>query len=210
MKREQQFALFLDKKGKVIKAKIERLTEEPISDKSQIFININCIQSGGELVSYLRLYTVPYASEKLVLDMIYEYSKFRGQGIGKKMFELLPDAVKDLHKTKLVGAYLPNNYAEDCASGIEFNEKDANVTANFYKRNGFQLIRAKNIWSNKNIGLQDFEFGGLSANTIVYLPLPLKQNKYINYNGFLLHKDDEYKLKENLNKTSACTQEFEL
>lgn len=190
MKEWDRFAYFFDKGNNKITARIRTSQEEPITALSRKMVSVACVNPKGDLVSFMKLYTEPQR-QKVILDIVYVYKKFRHLGIGAKMLELLPSVI-DTNNNMVLGAYLPANYAEDCAAGAEFLKEDEMRTAKFYNDFGFKIVGSTALPSvKKKLGLSesDFVFGSTTVKKVVVLTKPLNENYFLS-GGKLYHKND--------------------
>lgn len=190
VKEWDRFAYFYDKDKNKITARIRSSQEEPITALSRKMVSVACVNPDGDLVSFMKLYTNPQR-KRIVLDIVYVYKKYRHLGIGAKMLELLPSVI-DTSGNMVLGAYLPANYAEDCASGAEFLKEDEMRTAKFYNDFGFKIVGSLALpGAKKKLGLteSDFVFGSTTVKRVVVLTKPINENYFLSGRK-LYHKND--------------------
>ena len=119
-------------------------------------------------VGYMHIYYPP--NNRLFLDVIYCYEKYRQLGIASSLSELADFLFKDCQGHVIRGIYMPGQMSTDRMSKQKFGTMD-NAARMFYAKNGYDVIGYSDYVLNKDkypyINDSDFCLGEDDTDVIV-------------------------------------------
>lgn len=104
-----------------------------------VLLNLKCLNLEGEEAGYMNIYV--HENNRLYLDVIYCYDKFRNRGIAHNISEIA-DYILQVYDGYLIrGAYEPSQLSSDREDKIIRDVTELEMFANkFYTSNGYQIV----------------------------------------------------------------------
>lgn len=163
------------------------------------YLIINAYDKKGNEVGYMYIYKHP--DNRLYLDVIYCYDKYRNNNIASSLLELADYLLKDYKGSIIRGIYMPGQLSTDKSL---CNKKDSNeidiITKKFYQKNGYQVIDYNNYVSNvkkyPNLEENDFYLDDDEPSTIVAKSIENKEYQYYEDNSIIYRKNIKRSLKK--------------
>lgn len=179
-------AIFIDNIGKV---HIAVITINP-----KKFIDIHVYNEANESTGYMQLWFHP--NNRIFLDTVYCYDKYRSRGIASKIGELADFLLRDYIGYVIRGSYEPKQLSTDRENNIYRDQLELNLRASeFYKKCGYQIVSLKDFLDkphlypelNKN---DDFQLGEELASFIVEKKIiPLENYYFSDIDGVYVHNN---------------------
>ena len=178
-------AIFKSKKGELQFCAINYVPNIILSIKSKNQFGID--------TGYVNIYF--HENNRMFLDTIYCYDKFRGNGIATKIFELAEYILREYDGYLIRGDYNPSQLSTDRENKIECSEEELNKRAeSFYKSNGFEIIDYNDYMeaSSEYDGLTveyDFQLGEDISKKIVVKQLRTREKyNFLDTDGIILER----------------------
>lgn len=175
-------AYFLDNKG------IEQYAI--IRIKPNIFIGIDTFDKNNNRTGYILMFFHP--NNRLYLDTIYCYDKFRGNGIASVISDLADYILRDYQNYIIRGIFEPTQMSTDRENNIIRSELELNDRARkFYTQAGYKIIEYKDYINNPEkypeINSHDFQLGEDISNAIVAKKIVPLEPPFYEDNGVIYH-----------------------
>lgn len=162
-----------------------------------VLLEMDCYNENGESTGYMRLHFHP--NNRLYLDVIYCYDKFRGRGIATQLSNLADYFLQGYSGYIIRGVYMPGQLSTDRQNRIDrsFEELDMRASC-FYRKNGYEIVSLEEYYCDpsrySNIDIEnDFRLGEELARKIV-----IKQVEFKDKCSFLV--DDEIMGQDDLSR----------
>lgn len=189
----------MDEKHAYFKGTNNNIYNVEIKKENNNYLIINAYDKKGNEVGYMYIYRHP--NNRLYLDVIYCYDKYRNNNIASSLSELADYLLKDYKDHIIRGIYMPGQLSIDKSlcnkkSTSEIDE----ITRKFYQKNGYQVIDYINYMNNTKkypmLEENDFYLDDDEPSTIVAKTLQDKEYQYYEDNNIIYHKNIKRSLKK--------------
>lgn len=169
-------AIFLDNNGNVQTAIINYVPNK--------ILHIRVFNENQNQTGYIDLYF--HHNNRIFLDVIYCYDEFRGNGVARKMNDIVDYILRDYEGYIIRGVYEPSQLSTDRENKIVRDQDELNIRAkSFYESCGYSIINFQDFLTNSsnypNINIRDdFQLGEEIAENIVVKIIKPKENYNFN------------------------------
>lgn len=184
-----EYAIFSDSIGEI------HIVE--IIQKNNAFLSLKSRTKDGDNSGYMNLYFHP--NNRIFLDTIYCYDKFRGRNIASNLSILSDYLLQEYEEWMIRGAYEPGQLSTDRLNNIYISKENLNDRAiNFYLSNGYRIIEYKDYIKNTSKYAyineeNDFQLGEEKADIIVVKFVKKYDYLFEIKNGFIIKKEESPK-----------------
>ena len=183
MDKIERTAFFVDKRDLLQKAEII------IDDLS---IDISTHNQAGDETGFARVFIHP--NNRLYLDVIYCYDRYRSSGVGSAISELIDYLVRDKEGWVIRGVYDPKQLSFDCINGIDRSQLELDLRAKaFYKSAGYEIVDYNDFKYDyalyPYLTDADFVLGEEEPGVIVAKPVVEKEHTFFEEDGTIFHID---------------------
>lgn len=158
-----------------------------------VLLALKCQNLKGEDAGYMNIYV--HENNRLYLDVIYCYDKFRKRGIASNINELADYILQIYDGYLLRGEYEPSQLSTDRENQITRDADELRLSANnFYISNGYSIIGYEDYKNNpdkfESINQEDFQLCEELAEYIVAKRIRQKHKyPFIIKNGVLFNEN---------------------
>lgn len=148
---------------------------------------------GNDPTGYMYLYFHP--NNRLYLDVIYCYDKYRKLGVASYISDLADYILKDYEGYLIRDQYYPTQLSTDRKNGIWRSHDELDKAARkFYEKNGYEILKYDEYLNNRdiypNIFKEDFCLSEMGPTTIVLKTLIHKEYNLFEDNGIIYQKNN--------------------
>lgn len=183
---EEKRAVFVDNIGKVHVALL-RINPE-------LFVDIRTYSDENEPTGYMRLWFHP--NNRIFLDTVYCYDKYRSRGIASKISDLADFLLQEYIGYVIRGVYEPKQLSTDRKNNIYRDQQELNLRASeFYKKCGYQIVSLKDFLDEPYLypelnKLDDFQLGEKLADFIVEKKIiPMEKYQFCEMDEIYVHNN---------------------
>lgn len=131
----------------------------------------------NEKTGYIMIYIHP--DNKLYLDVIYCYDKYRNRGIATKLMNIAENLLHDYDGWIIRGSYEPSQLSTDRENNIFRDKIELEESSKrFYESCGYKILNLDDYLQNpleySDITAEDFQLSEEKSNTIIYKKIGIK------------------------------------